>query len=196
MMPLSPRGVLGDRRGVTAVEFGILAPVMLVLMLGLSDLLYQVYIQSVLDGAMMKAGRDSALEVNKVNDVEMDKMVKSFVTMLGPDAKFVPERKNYQNFGSVRAEPFTDTNKNGVRDAKECFDDLNGNKQWDADPGLTGQGSANDVTKYTMTVTYPRLFPIAPLVGWSSKMTIKSTTLLKNQPYKTQVTTPVANLCT
>ncbi len=189
------RALRDDRRGVTAVEFGILAPVMLVLMLGLSDLMYQSYIQSVLDGAMIKAGRDSALEDNKVNDAEMDKRVKQMVLTLNPDAKFTPERKNYETFGNVKPENFSDKNGNNKYDAGECFDDVNGNKTWDADPGLTGQGSANDVTKYTMTVTYPRLFPIAPFLGWSSKMTISSTTLLKNQPYKTQVKTAVWNSC-
>ncbi len=140
------RALRDDRRGVTAVEFGILAPVMLVLMLGLSDLMYQSYIQSVLDGAMIKAGRDSALEDNKVNDAEMDKRVKQMVLTLNPDAKFTPERKNYETFGNVKPENFSDKNGNNKYDAGECFDDVNGNKTWDADPGLTGQGSANDGT--------------------------------------------------
>ena len=184
-----------DRRGVTAIEFGIVAPVMLMLLLGLSDLMYQAYIQSVLDGAMVKAGRDSSLEDNRVNDAEMDRRVRQMVLTLNPDAKFKPERKNYQTFGNVKPENFTDKNGNNRYDPGECFDDVNGNKTWDADPGVTGQGSANDVTKYTMQVTYPRLFPIAPFFGWPAKATISSTTLLKNQPYKSQVKTPVWNSC-
>ena len=62
---------------------------------------------------------------------------------------------------------------------------------WDADPGLSGQGGANDVTLYTMTITYPRLFPVTKALGVSSTQTITATTLLKNQPYATQTLTTV-----
>ena len=185
-----------DRRGVTVVEFGIIAPVMLMLLMGLGDLLYQTYVQSVLDGAMMKAGRDSALEVNAQNAAQQDATVKALVGIVGPSADFFPSRQNYQSFAVAKPEPFTDTNGNGRRDAGECYDDINGNKSWDADPGRTGQGGANDVTKYTMRVDYPRLFPLGSLLGWEGKQTITSTTFLKNQPYRTQVTAPVASICT
>lgn len=84
-----------------------------------------------------------------------------------------------------------------MRDPGECFDDVNGNKQWDADPGrVQSQGGANDVTRYTMTVTYPRLFPVSGLLGLPPTQTITSETLLKNQPYKTQVVQPIESICT
>ncbi|KQT32572.1 hypothetical protein ASG29_12480 [Sphingomonas sp. Leaf412] len=185
-----------DARGVTVVEFAIIAPVMLALIMGLCDLMYQAYVQSVLDGAMMKAGRDSALETNATNAAAQDAAVKNMVARLGPEAKFFPERKSYQSFSVGKPENFTDTNRDGVRNAGECYDDVNGNKQWDADPGRTGQGGANDVTKYTMRVEYPRLFPIAPMFGWPAKQTITATTMLKNQPYRTQDVKAIESICT
>ena len=196
MIARLPARLRRDRRGVTVVEFGIVAPVMLLLMMGLGDLLYQAYIQSVLDGAMMKAGRDSALEVNSLNAAQQDAAVKAMVTLIGHDADFYPLRQNYQSFAVAKPEPFTDGNGNGRRDAGECYDDINGNKAWDADPGRTGQGGANDVTKYTMRVEYPRIFPAAALFGWPVKQTVTSMTFLKNQPYRTQVTTAVSSICT
>lgn len=186
----------GDRRGVTVVEFAIVVPVMMTLLLGLSDLLYQAYVQSILDGAMIKAGRDSALESNAQDQAALDGKVKAMVSLLGPNMTFTPERRSYAAFALVKPEAFTDTNRNGRRDAGECFDDVNGNKLWDSDPGRAAQGGANDVTRYTMTVEYPRLFPISALFGWSATNKVTATTLLKNQPYRTQDAPEVKSICT
>jgi Flp pilus assembly pilin Flp len=187
-----------DARGVTAVEFAIVTPVLAMLMMGSFDLLYQRYVQSVLDGALIKAGRDSAIETNASTAAgnALDDAVKKMVRRVAVDATFKSERRSYAAFALVKPENFTDKNKNGKRDTGECFDDVNGNKQWDADPGIKAQGGANDVTRYTMWVTYPRLFPAAPLFGWSDKQTISSTTLLKNQPYRQQQVTKVESVCT
>ena len=57
--------------------------------------------------------------------------------------------------------------------------------------------SANAVTLYTVTVTYPRLFPIWAFVpGFGGTQTISAATLLKNQPYATQSTTTAVAVCT
>lgn len=185
-----------DRRGVTVVEFAIVAPVMITLLLGLGDLLYQSYLQSILSGAVIKAGRDAALQANATDQSALDNQVKSMVGLLGPNMQFDFQRRSYASFALVKPENFTDKNGNGVRDPGECFDDVNNNKQWDKDPGILSQGGANDVTKYTVTVTYPRMFPVSRLFGWSATQQVSATTLLKNQPYKTQATQTVVSICT
>lgn len=185
-----------NRRGVTVVEFAIVAPVMLITLMGLGDLLYQVYLQSILDGVIQKAGRDSALESNASNGDPLDDKVEAMVKKIAADATFRSERRSYSSFSLVKPENFTDGNGNGVRDAGECFDDVNGNGVWDADPGKLSQGGANDVTKYTMWVTYPRIFPVTRMFGWSATNTLTATTLLKNQPYKTQTIPKIKQVCT
>lgn len=185
-----------DRRGATIIEFAIVAPVMMLLMMGLGDLLYQVYAQSVLNGAVQKAARDSGIEGGAANISTIDGTVQTIARQIAPAATFVPTRKSYDSFAEVAPEPFTDTNGNGVRNAGECFTDMNSNGSWDADPGSTGQGGASAVTLYTMTMTYRRLFPVAGLFGWPATQTISATTLLKNQPYATQVTTASTTICT
>ena len=57
----------------------------------------------------------------------------------------------------------------------------------------TGAGA---VTLYTMTVTYPRLFPIWRFIGVPNSQSISASTLLKNQPYATQSTTDPVTVCT
>ncbi len=189
------RHLAKDTRGATIIEFAIVAPVLCGLLMGLCDLMYQAYAQSILDGAMYKAGRDSALENNASNASEIDAKVRKMVGMLGPNMTFEPERRSYSSFLLVKPEQITDKNGNGRLDKGECFDDVNGNKQWDADPGRNSQGGANDVTRYTMRVTYTRLFPVAGLLGLKPTQTIVGETLLKNQPYRTQVTQPIESVC-
>lgn len=181
-----------DQRGVTAVEFALVSPVMLLLIMGLGDVLYQGYVKAILDGAVQKAARDSGLE--GATTATIDQNVRNMVLQVARGATIpTPTRKNYDTFTEVAPEPFTDSNNNGLRDSGECYTDMNNNNQWDADPGADGQGGASAVTLYTVTVTYPRIFPVARLMGLSSTVTVTSSTLLKNQPYLSQSTsTPVA----
>src|SRR3546814_10575732 len=51
-----------DQRGTAITEFGLIAPVFLLLMLGALDLAHTLYMQGVLQGVVQKAARDSTLE--------------------------------------------------------------------------------------------------------------------------------------
>ena len=194
-----------DTRGATIIEFAIIAPVLMTLIMGLGEMSYQEYLQTMLNGTVQKAARDSAIQGGAQNTVALDAKV---ITAIGAIAKnltnacpataantWCSTRKSYAQFGNIKAEYIYDTNNNGVLDGKECFDDVNANKQWDADPGAAGQGGANDVTLYTMTVTYKRLFPVAGIVGMGAQQTLSSTTILKNQPYANQATPTVTKVC-
>ncbi len=198
--------MLRDRRGVTAVEFGIVAPVMFLMLMGLGDLLYQVYAKEILAGAIQKAGRDSAIQGGaqqaSVIDGKVLTMIDKIMVNPTPSCAATPaastycsKRLSYATFAVVGPERFVDANANNVRDPGECYDDVNGNVQWDAEPGAAGQGGANDVTLYSMAITYPRLFPMARLMGWSANQTITAQTLIKNQPYATQSVTTVQQQC-
>jgi Flp pilus assembly protein TadG len=185
-----------DRRGAALVEFALVTPVMLVMLMGFGDMLYQVYTQSILNGELQKAARDSGIEGGAANTSTIDTKVQTMVRKIAPNATFTSTRKSYDTFSEVAPEPFTDSNNNGVRDPGECFTDENGNGSWDQDPGAAGQGGASAVTVYTTTATYPRLFPVAGLLGWPTTQTVSATTLLKNQPYATQTTTTNTTVCT
>jgi len=190
------RSLRRDTRGATMVEFAIVSPVMILMMMGLGDLGYQVYAQSILNGAMQKAGRDSAIQGGANNTAAIDAKVSTMVKTIAKNATITFTRKNYDTFSVIKPEPFTDSNGNGVRDPGECFTDINRNNQWDADPGESGQGGADDVTVYTATVTYPHLFPVVGLLGWPATQTITASTLLKNQPYASQTTVTPTTVCT
>ena len=198
--------LLRDRSGVTAIEFGIVAPVFALMLMGLSDLSYQVYAKEILAGAMQKAGRDSAIQGGAQQAGEIDAKVIGMINRImvdvtpscattPPASTYCAKRLSYATFAVVGPERFVDANANNIRDPGECYDDVNGNTQWDAEPGAAGQGGANDVTLYTMSITYPRLFPMGRLMGWSANQTISAQTLIKNQPFATQTVTTVQQRC-
>lgn len=199
---MSPRGLLRlrrDRRGIAMVEFAFVAPVMIIVLMGLGEVLYQPYVQSVLTGAVQKAGRDSTIEDSVFNEeaiTAIDDRVKAAVRGVAKDATFTSNRESYSSFALIKPEYFVDANGNKSRDNNECFDDVNGNGKWDANPGRVGQGGADDITAYTMTVTYPRLFPVTKVLGWSSTQTLSAKTILKNQPYKAQTNHEIKKLGT
>jgi Flp pilus assembly protein TadG len=204
--PRFPTRLAQDRRGASVLEFALIAPVMMMMVMGFGDLVYQEYTQSILSGATQKAARDSALEGGADGADVIDGKVIALMTPIiknlvkscpanGTTATWCATRKTYDSFSEVAPEPFTDTNGNGIHDTGECYTDENGNGSWDADPGLNGQGGASAVTLYTMSITYPRVFPIAGLLKWPRTQTITATTLLKNQPYASQTTTNNVTIC-
>lgn len=194
--------VVRDRSGAAAMEFGLVAPVMALFMMGIGDLLYGTYAQSILIGAVQKAGRDATLQQNTTSTAttNIDSAVMTMVRSVAPAATYVSTRENYTTFSLVdKPEPFVDsttTGTVGVRDPGECFTDMNGNGTWDADGGRIGVGGASDVAQYSISVTYPRVFPVAKLLGWGANATITAQTLLKNQPYAAQSTSTPATICT
>ena len=200
---LSPSAALAlwsNCRGATIMEFAFVAPVMVLLMMGSGDLLYGFYLKSIVVGAVQQAGRDGTLQANASSQAstDLDNKVMGIVRNLAPQATFVSTRENYSTFSTVdKPEPHTDKpgGTPGVRDANECFSDTNGNGQWDADGGRVGVGGANDVSQYTITVSYPRLFPIATIMGWSPTASIVAQTLLKNQPYAAQAAAAAVTIC-
>jgi hypothetical protein len=175
-----------DKRGVYAVEFAIITPIFLAMIVGFLDVGYQAYVGAILQGAVNQAGRNSTLE-DAVNNIgAIDQRVKDQVKNISKTATFESKRQSYATFGDVgKPEPFTDTNSNGKRDTNECYQDINGNGTFDQDRGKSGQGGADDIVKYSMTVTYPSIMPIK-VFGWKGKRVVTATTVLRNQPYGDQ----------
>jgi Flp pilus assembly protein TadG len=202
MRPLrSPVNLSGDRQGAAAMEFALVAPIMAMFMMGIGDLLYGLYTNAIVIGAVQKAGRDATLQSNSTTTATtaIDEQVMAMVKRVAPNATYSSKRENYTTFSNVdKPEPHTDKagGTTGKYDPGECYSDTNGNGQWDADGGRVGVGGANDVAQYTLTVSYPRVFPVAKLLGWSGNGTVTAQTTLKNQPYAAQGAATAVTICT
>ncbi len=186
-----------EARGAAAIEFAMVAPVLFLLLMASFDLSYRAYISSTLQGAVQKAARDATLEGGAGATSSLDARVRLQVAPIVDNGTFTFTRKNYESFTRAgQAENFTDSNANGIRDAGECFQDENGNGTWDADSGSNGTGGARDIVVYTAQVSYPRIFPLYGMLGWSSTQIVSATTVLRNQPYSTQQRASAVAVCT
>lgn len=181
-----------DRRGSHAVEFAIVAPVLVLLLLAGFDTAHSLYTRAVLQGIVQKTGRDSTLETagsDQAAQDALDAKVRRQATALYNSAQIDITRRYYRTFSEAsvaQAEAWTDTNKNGRCDAGEPYQDANLNSTWDADGGNAGLGGAKDAVVYTVTMTYPRLVPVQKFITGSSTTKITATTVLRNQPYGDQ----------
>lgn len=188
--------LLRDRRGTSAIEFGMTAPILFMVVFGTLQIAQSYYVNTVLNGAVNAAARKSSLQSGQTSATALDTLVSKMVKYVMPTANVTFTRKNYAEFTAVgRPEDFTDTNKNGIYDTTECFVDMNSNGTWDADMGKTGLGGANDVVVYTVTVSYKQWFGFAKMFGLPEYQTIPSTTILKNQPFATQATRTGISIC-
>lgn len=185
-----------DRRGATLIEFAMIAPVLLLMLLGMFDMGYNYYIQSQLQGAVQKAARNSTLESAASSEERIDTHVERSVKRIVPDAEVTFERRAYASFAEVgQPEDFSDINNDGRCNEGEPFEDVNGNGQWDDDRGKDGIGGARDAVLYLVTVSYPRAFGAANIAGFGKTVTMQATTVLRNQPYDEQEVSAAVGTC-
>jgi hypothetical protein len=185
-----------DTKGAALVEFAMVAPIFLTMLMGIFDVAHTLYTTSILQGTMQKAGRDFTLENAGSRTDELNAFVNARIRQVAPSAEVTFERKSYYDFSDVeQAERWTDEDDDGECNNGEVFEDANGNGQWDADRGADGNGGARDAVLYTATITYPRLFPMAGLIGLNENVTLEGSTVLRNQPFDQQDRTIATGNC-
>lgn len=175
-----------ERGGAAVIEFAIVAPVFLLLLLGTFDIGQMAYGKAILNGVVEKAARSSSLETADTSAA--DNMVKDALKPILPGATFATTRKSYFDFSDIdRPEKWTDTDNNGTCNDGEPFIDENRNGGWDASIGVAGNGGAGDVVLYTVTVTYEPIFTSKLLGNWNAARTLTAVGVRKNQPFAAQI---------
>ncbi|WP_292621944.1 TadE family protein [Novosphingobium sp. 17-62-19] len=180
------RALLNDHEGATIVEFAIVLPMFMVLLLSILDIGQMVYGKSVLTGAVHRAARSSATETR--NFAEADASVLAAIRPVLPGVTIKPTRTSYYDFSDIgRPEKWNDTNGNSRCDANEVYTDENRNGQWDEDVGKQGsESSANDVVIYRVTASFDPVFKVPFLPSRWSNRTLTATAVVKNQPFGNQ----------
>lgn len=188
--------LLRDTRGAALVEFALVAPILLLLLLGMFDMGYNYYVQSQLQGAIQQAARDATIEGAVTREADIDGHVAEAVHDLMPDADVRFSRRAYSRFSDVaQPEDFSDIDGNGICGNGEPFEDANGNGLWDEDRGSEGLGGARDAVLYVVTVSYQRPFGVTAFVGLPKDFTTQATTVLRNQPYAEQDVSALVRNC-
>jgi Flp pilus assembly protein TadG len=193
-----------DERGAVLTEFGLLAPVMLLLLMGAFDFGHSLYLKTIIEGAVQKAARDSGLESGTVGATQtaIDTKVRAQLKPLVGNKTINITRTYFRNFTDAQtgaAEPFTDSDADSICDLGESYEDKNNSGSWDSTGGATGQGQARDAVIYTVSITYPRMFPLHGFMDIPADATVSAETVMGNQPYGSQAAVstrncPMANL--
>lgn len=175
-----------DRRGVSAVEFGLIATPLCLVLLALIDLGFRQYMASMLQGTLDQAAR--RVTVGAVTPASISTFVTGRMRLILPGATVTVTPRSYDDFSTVgKPEPITtDTAPIGTYNAGDCFLDQNGNGNWDSDSGQSGNGSSDDIVYYTATARFPSVMPLGRFLGWSATETVTATMMARNQPYATQ----------
>lgn len=187
-----------DQRGTTLTEFGLLAPVMCLLLMGAFDVGHALYMKSVVEGAIQKAARDTGLEGASVAAARtaIDTAVSDQILPLNRNATIAFSRRYFRTFSKAatsQMEPFTDTNSDNICSGESYIDENNSGFR-DVASGIDGQGGAKDAVVYTVTVTYGRMFPLHRFINIPAQQTVRSSTVMVNQPYGDQAA-PIVRQC-
>lgn len=184
------RRLRSDRKGATVVEFAFVLPILVMLILGVFDMAHTQYTNSMLNGALQKAGRDLTLESAGSQQTSIDAVVRERVALVvppGPDTVITFEKLSHFDFADIgEPETILGDNGNGKCDPGERYVDVNESGKWEADRGKGGIGGARDAVLYTAIVTYPRMFPVHVFTSMPSTVTLTASTVLRNQPYDEQ----------
>ena len=164
-----------SERGTAFVEFALTAPVFLLILLGIFDYCWQMYAQQVLQGAVAKAGRDATLESFAADQEALDDAVEAQVKKVFKNAEVSFNRRAFDDYSKMKPPRWDDKNDNGVPDPSpiDCYED----------GGIEGNGGADDVVQYTVSMEFDRVLPVWRMLGQPQSTTLSSTTLLRNQPY-------------
>lgn len=181
--------LLRNDRGIAAVEFAFVAPIMILMICGFMEYAHVSSARSTLEAATMRAAR--AVSATDCPD-ERDEIMMGIITN---GMKTVPSAnggvvdivtKSYGgSFGDVgEPEPFDDLNDNGKWDEGESYTDVNGNGKHDNDMGKTGSiGAAGQVVSYNATFQVASLFNFIALeYNGSSVYEIEASTVIRNEP--------------
>lgn len=196
------KALVRDERGTTILEFGLIAPSLIIMLLGALDFGHTLYMQSVLQGAVQKAARDGTLQQTAGSDdaarYAIDTVVTNQVKKLHKQATVTITRRFYRSFSdaaAAAAETFVDTDHDGICNHGEAFDDRNSNGIRDTDGAdSVDHAGARDNVVYTVSISYPRMFPIDKMIGGSGTTKLTATTVLANQPFGNQASYGAASV--
>ena len=177
--------LIRDSRGAAAVQFAVLAPALLLLVIGSFEVAILLFVSGTMELAVLAASRagitgfteEGESREERIRGVILDR-THGFVDMDQTTIRTMV----YESFDQIgQPEPFTDTNGNDVLDAGEEFDDVNGNGEWDDDMGAAGLGGPGDIVLYDIeyvTGAITRLFE--PIFG---RVVHHAAVAVRNEPF-------------
>jgi hypothetical protein len=173
-----------DARGDAAVQFALLAPALLLLVIGTFEFAIVLFVGGALESAVLAASRFGVTGIAEEGVTREDKIrsiisqrTLGFVNMEEATIRTLI----YGSFEDIgQPEPFTDGNGNGVPDPGE-YADVNGNGQWDDDMGRAGLGGPDDIVLYEVEYETTGITGLMrPILG---QITHRAAVAVRNEPF-------------
>ncbi len=181
------RRIANDRQGSSAVEFGLVAPLFILMIVGIVEVGTTLFVGALMEGAVRDAsrygitGQDGAGRAQIIQDIIADRTIGLV------DINVASIRTQvYDSFDAIGSqEPYTDDNPaNGTYDPGESYVDLNGNGQWDSDQGVDGVGQPGEIVLYTVDYSLPMLTSfIANYLGSGGYVGLSASIAVLNEPF-------------
>ena len=174
--------------GVSAIEFAILVPVLILMMFGIIEFGLIMLASNMMESATSITSRLGKTGYSASGESREDTLLASVrdhtSALLDPD-KLSISSKYYDQFDEIGdAEPWNDRNHNGIAEVGE-YTDVNGNGTYDTDMGSSGYGNAEDIVVYSIHYPWPILTPIMrEVIGdEDGNFEITAHAVVKNEPY-------------
>ncbi|NJC33462.1 Flp pilus assembly pilin Flp [Sphingomonas jejuensis] len=192
---MTRRSLRRDRRGTTVIEFAVLAPVLILLIIGSIEMGHFVMVRSTLEGALGTAARKAMADLTATEEerdeqlrASVTRQMATFPTIDGEELEI--ETTVYAKFGDAYPESFEDTNENGQYDGPngtfpgESFDDRNRNGVRDMATQKDGLlGGPGDVVAYRAVFPAALFFkPLGEILGLGEGITMSADIVMRNEP--------------
>jgi len=175
-----------DRRGVSAVEFAIMAPVLILTIVGIMEVSLVLGVSSLLEGGLRDAARfgiTGYVPAGTTREEHIKSIVGNATIGLVDMDEATIDTLVYPSFGDIgQPEPWDDQNSNGVYDLGEPF---NENGQWDPDMGAAGLGGPGEIVLYKIKYDLALMTPLLGGImgGSDGKISLRASIAVRNEPY-------------
>ena len=176
-----------DERGVAAIEFAMVLPLLCLLTFGVIEMGMILATLTTLEGGLKEASRYgiTGQSPNDQTRIERIRAILDHHTLNLVDFdEAVFTVKTYPSFSGVgQPEPYSDSNGDGEYTEGETYTDINKEGSWSADQGAAGAGMGGEVVSYTVTVPYHIMTPFAgELIADDGILPLAATIVVRNEP--------------
>jgi hypothetical protein len=183
---LFPSRLFRDTGGSTIVEFAIVFPVFILMIIGTIEIAVVIFIGSSIESAVLQASR-FGITGGSSSGVSREERV---LDIVGENTYGLVDMESveistlvYGSFADIgEPEPFEDDNGSASYDEGEPYTDVNGNGTWDPDMGAAGLGGPNDVVVYSVSYDWGIMTPIMQAILGDSVRHVSSVAV-RNEPY-------------
>jgi Flp pilus assembly pilin Flp len=187
-----------DERGASVMEFGLLVVPLCLVLLGMLDMGYQMYLRSSLQGALNDVARAAVVQNPNLGSAGtvQDRVEQGLASRMAGLGNVAPDVRmgSFESYTQVNVPEklLNDANSNGEVDPGDCWLDVQENGTHDINPEQGDLGGSDDVVVFRASMTVPRIVPLVGLAGLPEDYDINVEAAVRRQPFASQDTPPTA----